>query len=114
MGRQTLVVGLNFVGFWLIGLPVGASLTFKAGLGVAGLWWGLFAGLTSVATIGIAALARTDWDLESRQALTRIGTSAEKSTSSTVDASVEDVDASVEEVDAETPTDNIRLPHKVA
>jgi MATE family multidrug resistance protein len=38
-------------GYWIIGLPVSAYLGFRAGMGAAGLWWGLVAGLASVALI---------------------------------------------------------------
>ena len=76
MGKQHLVAALNFVGFWLIGIPVGALLTFRFRVGVAGLWWGLFVGLTSVATIGLVALWRTDWEAEARRALVRVQSQA--------------------------------------
>jgi MATE family multidrug resistance protein len=72
MGRQTLVAALNLIGFWAIGVPAGAALTFGARLGVAGLWWGLLAGLTAVATIGTLALLRTDWEAEACRALVRV------------------------------------------
>jgi MATE family multidrug resistance protein len=36
-------------GYWAIGLPVSAYLGFRAGMGAAGLWWGLVAGLATVA-----------------------------------------------------------------
>jgi MATE family multidrug resistance protein len=39
----------NFVGHWLIGLPIGWSLCFVAGWGVVGLWIGLSVGLILVA-----------------------------------------------------------------
>jgi MATE family multidrug resistance protein len=39
----------NLVGFALIGLPVSYWLGFHAGLGPAGLWWGLVVGLSIVA-----------------------------------------------------------------
>lgn len=39
----------NLVGFWLLGLPLGCGLAFGAGLGPAGLWWGLCLGLFAVA-----------------------------------------------------------------
>jgi MATE family multidrug resistance protein len=39
----------NFIGHYLIGIPVGTALAFGAGLGAPGLWWGLSAGLTAVA-----------------------------------------------------------------
>jgi MATE family multidrug resistance protein len=42
---------LAALGYWAIGLPVGAALAFGAGLGAAGLWWGLAAGLSSVAAL---------------------------------------------------------------
>ena len=35
----------NLAGHWFIGLPLGYSLCFAAGLGVVGLWWGLSSGL---------------------------------------------------------------------
>jgi MATE family multidrug resistance protein len=39
----------NVIGHWLVGLPVGALLCFKAGWGATGLWTGLVAGLVCVA-----------------------------------------------------------------
>jgi MATE family multidrug resistance protein len=44
----------NLVGHWLVGLPLGYSLTFVMGWGVVGLWLGLSAGLISV---GVTLLA---------------------------------------------------------
>jgi MATE family, multidrug efflux pump len=45
--RSTLYA--NVVGYYALGLPLGAALAFGAGLGAPGLWWGLSAGLTAVA-----------------------------------------------------------------
>jgi MATE family multidrug resistance protein len=42
---------INLLGFWGVGIPAGLALGFPAGLGAVGLWWGLVAGLASVATI---------------------------------------------------------------
>ena len=38
-------VAVNFVGHWVLGLPVGYILCFTFGMGVAGLWIGLSTGL---------------------------------------------------------------------
>ncbi|TNF80266.1 MAG: MATE family efflux transporter [Acidobacteria bacterium] len=40
-----------FVGFWLVGLPFGSWLTYGRGMGPQGLWWGLTAGLATVALL---------------------------------------------------------------
>lgn len=73
MGRQKLVAGLNFVGFWLIGIACGSALAFGADVGVSGLWWGLAAGLTCTAMSGVVLLRRTDWEEEVRLAQLRVG-----------------------------------------
>jgi MATE family multidrug resistance protein len=41
----------NLAGYALIGLPLGALLCFRLGLGAAGVWWGLTAGLIAVAVL---------------------------------------------------------------
>jgi multidrug resistance protein, MATE family len=38
-------------GYWGVGFPTGYLLAFHAGLGARGLWWGLAAGLASVAIL---------------------------------------------------------------
>lgn len=45
--RSPLV--MNILGFWLVGLPVSLYLGFHTTAGPIGLWWGLVAGLGSVA-----------------------------------------------------------------
>lgn len=42
---------INLIGFWIIGIPVGLLLGFRAHMGAQGLWWGLVLGLASVAVI---------------------------------------------------------------
>jgi multidrug resistance protein, MATE family len=41
----------NFVGYWALGLPLGAWLCFGAHLGLAGLWMGLTLALVTIATV---------------------------------------------------------------
>ena len=41
--------GVALVGYWVIGMPAGAWLTFNRGLGPSGVWWGLTFGLVFVA-----------------------------------------------------------------
>ena len=42
---------VNILGFWLVGLPVSATLGFRTAAGPRGLWWGLTAGLVLVALV---------------------------------------------------------------
>ena len=101
MGRQRLVAGLNLVGFWVIGLPLGALLTFGPAthIGVAGLWWGLAAGLTVVAAFGVAVLLRTDWDAEARRTAARLGAPEASKGGGAVEPA--------------PPDDNVRVAHLV-
>lgn len=41
----------HFGGYWLVGLPLGAALCFRRGLGAAGLWAGLSAGLILIGMV---------------------------------------------------------------
>jgi MATE family multidrug resistance protein len=47
----TFPAAVALVGYWVIGLPVGWFLTFRSGMGPAGLWWGITVGLTVVAVL---------------------------------------------------------------
>ena len=49
LGDVRSAVIANGVGFWLLGLTIGSALAFGAGMGPAGLWWGLAIGLFAVA-----------------------------------------------------------------
>ncbi|MBX2802722.1 MAG: MATE family efflux transporter [Myxococcales bacterium] len=41
----------NLLGYWLLGLPLGAALAFWGGLGLVGVWLGLALGLMVIATL---------------------------------------------------------------
>ena len=49
MGRPRPAAVLNFVGYFAIGLPLGAVLGLRTSLGLQGVWLGYAAGLTVVA-----------------------------------------------------------------
>ncbi len=51
---------IALVGYWGLGLPLGAYLAFRAGMGPQGPWWGLTVGLGSVALL---VVARVWWRL---------------------------------------------------
>lgn len=56
LGETRVPMLLNFAGYWLFGLPLGAVLCFKMRWGLSGLWIGL-----TVALITIAVLMLLRW-----------------------------------------------------
>ena len=63
---------MNFIGFWLVGLPLGALGTFYFDLGVAGLWWGLVAGLTTTFFFSSCIMLRVDWADRAKRAFAKV------------------------------------------
>lgn len=61
VGFQALVARVNLLGFWVIGVPSGAALTFGARVGVRGVWYGIMAGLAVVSSALAVVLARVNW-----------------------------------------------------
>jgi MATE family multidrug resistance protein len=49
---------IHFIGYYLIALPLGYVLAFRAGLGMQGVWWGLTLGLLSIAALLLFWVAR--------------------------------------------------------
>ena len=81
LGKQKLCLLLNILGYWVLGVSMGATLTFAAGLGVFGLWWGLVIGIYCTATIGILILRyRMDWQKEAEKSIKRLSTLTSRST----------------------------------
>ncbi len=58
MGRTVPAALFNLFGFYLVALPLAWCLAFEAGLGLAGIWWGLASGLTAVALMTLAWIRR--------------------------------------------------------
>jgi multidrug resistance protein, MATE family len=59
VGNTRTPMWSNFVGHWLIGLPVGWSLCFAFGWGAVGLWIGLSVGLILVAIVLVGVWTQT-------------------------------------------------------
>jgi len=49
MGRTRPAAVFNLLGYWIVGLPLGAWLGLGRGHGLPGIWWGLATGLALVA-----------------------------------------------------------------
>ena len=58
MGRTRPAAVFNLIGYWILGLPAGGWLAFRADLGLAGIWWGLAFGLGVVSALLVHQLAR--------------------------------------------------------
>ena len=118
MGKQKLVAGMNFVGFWVVGLTLGASLAFGAHVGVAGLWWGLLCGLTFTAILLVTMLLRTDWEAEVRRAQRNLGAASAASPEVGVKVvALRDLNAVASDVTVDpvgTKEDGFRAPHIVS
>ncbi len=60
VGDVTVPAWLAFVAYWVIAIPVGWWLAFRAGFGVAGMWWGITLGLTTTAlALGVRVWRKT-------------------------------------------------------
>ncbi len=58
----------HLLGYWVVGLPLGAMLCFSHGLGAPGLWMGLSAGLIAIGMVLTAFWWRTarEWSRQWR------------------------------------------------
>jgi MATE family multidrug resistance protein len=58
MGRPRPAALFHFLGFYAVGLPLAYFLCFPLGMGLAGIWWGLAAGLGLVAAMLVVFIRR--------------------------------------------------------
>jgi MATE family multidrug resistance protein len=58
MGNTRPAAWFNLIGYWVLGLPIGAWLALRQGFGLGGIWWGLAFGLAVVASLLVARIHR--------------------------------------------------------
>ncbi len=51
MGRTHVSALINVIGYWVLAIPLAGLMAFELELGLAGVWWGLFIGLSVVACL---------------------------------------------------------------
>lgn len=71
IGQQTLGACINFVVYFILGLPLGTYLAFTFGYGVSGLWIGSNIGMFCGILLALIQIRRTDWRLLSDAARAR-------------------------------------------
>jgi len=72
-GRLTLGAVLNFISYYIVGIPCGLLLTFKFHMELFGLWIGLAAALLFNSLITTWIVLRADWEDEVLRAQERLG-----------------------------------------
>jgi MATE family multidrug resistance protein len=55
-GDSRAAAVINFIGYWVLGLPLGLLLTYTLGWGPKGLWWGQTVALACVAVLLVARI----------------------------------------------------------
>ena len=71
-GRQNIGAQLNFVAYYMLGIPFGCVLAFTFGQGVVGLWIGMTVALAIIAIVGTTLVVRSDWAKLSKEASDRV------------------------------------------
>lgn len=77
-GKPHIGAIMNFVGYYIVGMPIGALLCFVFKWNLAGIWCGLAFALMIVACVLSVAMLRIDWPLEARKAIERVGLKEEQ------------------------------------
>lgn len=72
-GLQKLGLGINLVGYYILGVPVGILLTFYWTFGLFGIWIGLAVGLFFVSTTQVIIMFQMNWKEQAQNAKKRVG-----------------------------------------
>ncbi|KAH9286727.1 Multidrug and toxin extrusion protein 1 [Echinococcus granulosus] len=76
-GRQFLGAITIFLGYYVVGLPLGLLLTYKFEIGIIGMWMGLATGFFLIDCVYTFFALRTDWKEQSRRALCNVRQNSE-------------------------------------
>ncbi|XP_026137751.1 multidrug and toxin extrusion protein 1-like isoform X1 [Carassius auratus] len=72
-GKQKIAALVNFLGYYCIGLPLGASLMFAAKLDLIGFMLGLLVSVCVQSSIFIAVILKLNWEQVTKEAVERAG-----------------------------------------
>ena len=67
-GRPVLGMYANVGGFYVVALPLGVVFSFKLGMGVVGLFWGLLIGICTCLMMLLVFLGRINWVEDAKKA----------------------------------------------
>mmetsp|Transcript_26546 Transcript_26546/g.35449 ORF Transcript_26546/g.35449 Transcript_26546/m.35449 type:complete len:536 (+) Transcript_26546:31-1638(+) len=70
-GRQSLGAKLNFVAYYILGIPMGCLLAFRFHESVGGLWSGMTASLYLISVCGTVLVSLSNWENLAKQAINR-------------------------------------------
>ncbi|KAB5592879.1 MATE efflux family protein [Ceratobasidium theobromae] len=73
-GKLGVSATVNFVAYYVIGLPLGSYLTLWRNMGLQGVWIGLATAVSCAALMTWVMVLRLDWDVEVREARKRVET----------------------------------------
>ncbi|XP_057216529.1 multidrug and toxin extrusion protein 1 [Triplophysa rosa] len=72
-GKQLIGALCNIVGYYFVGFPIGVSLMFAVGMGIIGLWVGMFVCVFLQSIFFITLICKLDWKKATEEALVRAG-----------------------------------------
>ena len=71
--KTKIVMIANFIGYWLISIPVGYTLAFKYNMNIMGFWYGLVSAAIILCTIMFIILRKYINDMKKNLDFVRIG-----------------------------------------